>query len=615
MNAPATALRPPRPPRTGPGALDPLLSTPGARRVHEGVTRALQAFAVTSYGRARLAELPILGRPADALASMAAIMADRDRAAKLDRDAVAAALKGLRPPAAPVPQRSMEVMAVCESEEIRSALAATGVEAWLDLAGPEALAQAHEEGLVLFLYEEGRSLPDLESLLEIPATAARHEMAPDSVLAWFKVNRRLLEICADLARLTGLPSHAPQAVAIVAAWEAKRPRADAAGLQAVAEELRRVAEEHIHEGAKRMSLRGDEVLGALGSRWPPPLRKLFDEAVAKARASFRERTGIDCDVLGPGFPVAVDDEAVEMAATQEEARRRVSSFQAAVKAAGQLAPLKPLLEGEIVRWLDFEVRFALGCFALDHGLRPAVLGDQIQFGASVHLHLASNPQAQRVAYQLGGAAPVAILTGANSGGKSTLLEHLAQLAIMVRLGLPVVGSGVVVPWVDEVHVVAGRRVLDAGALESLLRSLMPLARPGGRRLVLADEVEAVTEREAAARILAFLLDKVAQQGDLCVVVSHMAEAILERAQATIRTDGIEATGLDEKRRLVVDRSPRMGFVAKSTPELIVRRLALTARGPDRALFQELLASFGQAKGQSPKPASPTTCSVRPTSRP
>ncbi|MCA1812160.1 MAG: hypothetical protein LC623_09155, partial [Halobacteriales archaeon] len=54
--------------------------------------------------------------------------------------------------------------------------------------------------------------------------------------------------------------------------------------------------------------------------------------------------------------------------------------------------------------------------------------------------------------------------------------------------------------------------------------------------------------------------------------------------------------LDEENRLVVDRMPRMGVLARSTPEFIVQRLAATTKGAERELYGDLLAAF-----RSPSP--------------
>jgi hypothetical protein len=65
----------------------------------------------------------------------------------------------------------------------------------------------------------------------------------------------------------------------------------------------------------------------------------------------------------------------------------------------------------------------------------------------------------------------------------------------------------------------------------------------------------------------------------------------EEEKKVIRVDGIEAKGLDENLELIVDRSPHFNFIAKSTPELILRRLA--AKGPEnqRVFFSKILKKF------------------------
>jgi hypothetical protein len=92
----------------------------------------------------------------------------------------------------------------------------------------------------------------------------------------------------------------------------------------------------------------------------------------------------------------------------------------------------------------------------------------------------------------------------------------------------------------------------------------------------------------------------------------MPDAILDHvgAGSPIRTDGIEATGLDAEGRLVVDRRPRIGHRARSTPELIVQRLASVGPLRERALFADLLEHLASparpAKGQRPLRSSAAT---------
>lgn len=593
-----------------------LLRTEGSRRTYETILERIQAYAATAYGRNRLRLLAPLPDVAAARTAIDAVLADKARVAGLDRDRVAKALRRIHPPTHPVPVRQVGPIVVCESEAIRQELQQAGLEAWVDLAGPEALAQSDEADLVIVLYDEGRPLPDIDHLVELPASTPPHEVAPEMVLAWYRANKGVLQAAHELASLLGQPSVAGNALELLA--QAEGTAADPTKLPAIVEQVRREVDEDIRQRVATLSLRGDEILAAMGAKWPPSLRAVIEAALARGRQEVLTRSSFDVQAFLPGVPVTVNEDEVARVVAQAQGKGRIQAYERRRRVARALKPLQAPLEREVAAWLDYDVRFALGCFAVDHDLHAPVLGGpRLRFDASLHLELATRAGAEPIAYALGDEHPVAILTGANSGGKTTLLEHVAQLVVMARLGLPVVGQGVEVPWIDELHMVSGRKSLDAGAFESFLRSFLPVVhaeRDAGRRMILADEVEAMTELSAAGRILAFFVDRAAASGALCILVSHMADAILAEARHPgLRTDGIQATGLDASFRLVVDRAPRMGVRARSTPELIVQRLALTAKGKDQALFGDLLARFQgalPAQSASDPPPQPARRAVR-----
>ena len=76
-----------------------------------------------------------------------------------------------------------------------------------------------------------------------------------------------------------------------------------------------------------------------------------------------------------------------------------------------------------------------------------------------------------------------------------------------------------------------------------------------------------------------------------LIVTHLAPSIIEAAGKEMRTDGIEARGLDENLELIVDRTPRRNHLARSTPELIVRRLVERSQGDARNVFNSILERF------------------------
>ena len=63
-------------------------------------------------------------------------------------------------------------------------------------------------------------------------------------------------------------------------------------------------------------------------------------------------------------------------------------------------------------------------------------------------------------------------------------------------------------------------------------------------------------------------------------------------------DGIEASGLGADLELLVDRTPKRNHLARSTPELIVKRLVEKSTGHAKALFGDILGMFAEETDQA-----------------
>ncbi|PSQ14378.1 DNA mismatch repair protein [Halobacteriales archaeon QS_8_69_73] len=195
---------------------------------------------------------------------------------------------------------------------------------------------------------------------------------------------------------------------------------------------------------------------------------------------------------------------------------------------------------------------------------------------------AADGSVQPVTYALGdhGLSPpiddrVSVLTGANSGGKTTLLETLCQVQLLAHMGLPVPAERAVVSPCDRVVFHRRHASFNAGVLESTLRSVVPPLVSGDRTLMLVDEFEAITEPGRAADLLYGLVDLTVEEGALGTFVTHLADD-LEPLPEPARVDGIFAEGLTDDLELEVDYQPRFGEVGRSTPEFIVSRLVADA---------------------------------------
>ena len=195
--------------------------------------------------------------------------------------------------------------------------------------------------------------------------------------------------------------------------------------------------------------------------------------------------------------------------------------------------------------------------------------------------------AKPISFLLDNTSKCSILTGANSGGKTTLLEHVLQNISLINLGFPINGR-VSFPIFEEVYYFAKNKgSMSKGAFETLLTQMSKI-RPGNKTLILADEIEAVTEPGVAGKIICATADFFIKKSCFMILATHLGYEIQKNLPHGARIDGIEAKGLDENFNLIVDHNPVLGRLAHSTPELIVERMA---NSHDEEYFRYLYESL------------------------
>jgi hypothetical protein len=173
---------------------------------------------------------------------------------------------------------------------------------------------------------------------------------------------------------------------------------------------------------------------------------------------------------------------------------------------------------------------------------------------------------------------ISVLTGANSGGKTTLLEMFLQAQVLTSMGFPVnADSTSTVKFYEEnIYLKKFTGTQGSGAFEQTIRNLVEILDSNTSKFLLIDEFEAVTEPGAAAKILINFLMELNAKNINAIAVSHLGLEIkdyLELQKITsIRIDGISAKGLDENGDLVTTHQPEFYELGKSTPELILKRI-------------------------------------------
>ena len=184
--------------------------------------------------------------------------------------------------------------------------------------------------------------------------------------------------------------------------------------------------------------------------------------------------------------------------------------------------------------------------------------------------------------------PVAILTGANSGGKTCLLIMLATSVILTELGLPVPAERAEIPLMP-LYLYRRKMIKKTGSFEYSMRALSRIFMREGAKVVLIDELEALTEPGAMGRIMASILNNLPKD-TLAVVITHLIHEILPHiSMDKVRVDGIESEGLDAAGNIVVDRQPMFSHIGSSTPELVIRKLLGRVRKEElKAVYEEII---------------------------
>jgi DNA mismatch repair protein MutS2 len=360
----------------------------------------------------------------------------------------------------------------------------------------------------------------------------------------------------------------------------------------------------------KMDLSGAELLEALsdGAAFQRKLQEatkdVITEAMEKAKQTvvqMLEGTGVRCpyDIFSSQWPAKINRKTMDEIDHALETKLKTGEIEHMLVLAKKLGPLRERCEEAVRSLIGFDQWVGIAQWAVE---RQCVLPDLVEHGIYIEQgrHLLLGCQPDPVTYGLGYAGDkedqqsLALLTGVNSGGKTTLLELLAHTCILAHMGLPVPADSARVGQVDALHILAkAGGTQSAGALEQTLVELANVVSDPTPKLILADELEAITEPGAGARIIAgMLLAAEAQDDTTMMLVTHLAPAIIKATgRDDLRVDGIEATGLDANLELMVDRTPKRNHLARSTPELIVKRLVERSEGHAQTLFRDILMMF------------------------
>lgn len=333
---------------------------------------------------------------------------------------------------------------------------------------------------------------------------------------------------------------------------------------------------------KELSLKGNELLELLNSGNLEAIQLKIKADVAKEIGEFERGElekykahglKIDCLFSTTSYPVCLDEDVKDILFKQIDIRSSELEFETYEKFSKfDLFEVRKLWNFVYF----FDLILGIKKFEKNYRLNLPQINNSLNLIDCNNIYI-TNPLP--INYHLGlEDVKVSVLTGANSGGKTTLLEMILQSQILMSLGLGIsANSESTVRFFDEIiYLKKFTGTVGSGAFEQTIRNLIDILNSESSKLILIDEFEAITEPGAAARILIMFLREIMKQDVFCVAVSHLGqeiqEFILEDNVSGIRIDGISAEGLDDKGNLITNHQPKFNQLGKSTPELILKRI-------------------------------------------
>ncbi|WP_226022414.1 helix-hairpin-helix domain-containing protein [Halomicrobium salinisoli] len=645
-------------------------ATDRARELYRSALDLLRERTVTDYAARRLETLYPSGEPGRIreVREFAREAMERE-----PTDEVLAALGDVEPLTEPGDVRVRDrCLATSDAEryaEAKEAIPEVSVEVVDDARQVGELARSYATVVVL---DEAFSGVDVEGDVRVEPDALENpaDVVPERPLAFFARNRDRLRAAAqvhraadleppcDLDTLEGALERLDEEGGVRDDDELDRLSTAVDDLDAAVSTAESVANDHLREAIEErdVTIEGTDLLSLVerGAGVDSLLsRELSDEyaaAVEKARDHLVDALALeDTESVArrafpdePTYPVEREEDVVSRLREELTTARDRRAARLKRDLADDLAGLRADAEALVDAALELDVELAVARFARDFecamptvsgvsddeaAVEP-VEGFAIEGGRSPLLDVPFD-EVDPVDYGVDG---VALLSGVNSGGKTSTLDLVGLVTTLAHMGLPVPAEDARIERVRELHYHAKTQgTLDAGAFESTLRQFGDLvtgvsaegageaggdsaAADGGERsdgsrssserssdggeasdggvMVLVDELESITEPGAAATIIAGILEALADRDATAVFVSHLAGDVIDAADADLTVDGIQAEGLEDG-ELRVNRSPVKGTLARSTPELIVEKLADgdAASDEDAAFYGDLLEKF------------------------
>lgn len=438
---------------------------------------------------------------------------------------------------------------------------------------------------IRFIYSQDSkliySLEQMENILSIKLTNNIYEMIPELFFLNFKKNLNYITTTKDIIEKYDIPSNINLETInnIITTIETFEQNSKTTINLEHIKNLEKKSNVLLEQKLENINIKGTELLKALSSN-----SKIIDELKIQIKSEIFKESKLATDIIDfDNIPFQICEEKLKQIQESENNNIEIIKFNNYKhffinfhKNSKSIKQSKQFLEN-----LDYSIGLGI-CF--QNHKTPIIHNQHFSFSTlKSKLLKETGFEVTPINYHID--RNQTIITGANSGGKTSLLNLITETHLLAMMGFLVDGHVKLKLYNNIYYFKKSSGTAGSGAFETTLNMFSKIENNESGSLILADEIESITEPGAATKIISATLDWFSKKKDKDLIfVTHLGKTLKDECP-NARIDGIEASALDENLNLVVDRNPKINYLAKSTPQLIIERLT---KKHDSDYFNHLL---------------------------
>nr|WP_084790418.1 hypothetical protein [Methanosphaera sp. WGK6] len=420
------------------------LKTEQSQNIYEDIIKRIIEFANTDYARNRVLLLSPTTNYDEIKETNKLIEKTINETQDLDYQYIRTLYEKIKPLQKEIKPKFNDVYAIiCEDYEDYLSLLQKGFNKYCNVYPLEDQVNLNEFEFVIYLYNEYNMDPgETTNIVTISNSSPDYEIQPNIILEYYKQNREILENVYNLRQYLGMESCINEV--LEALDNIQLEKKNKVAILDIIEDIKDKSNETINEAIKNIALEGDEILQLLNNEGelPPKIMTIFNEVLDEAKEEISNETGLLFDPFIIKYPLELDYEEIKRVQENAIANIHLKEYEQQLNACTLLEKYNKQVENETKELIHYDYSFTLASFSKFYDLTIPQLGENYQLTDSLHLTLKqqekiNNITTQKVTYNMDEENNIILLTGANSGGKTTLLETIGQHNIMTHMGLGV----------------------------------------------------------------------------------------------------------------------------------------------------------------------------------